>query len=90
MGTYAVRLAAVYGAEVTGVCGPAGADLVRSLGAAHVIDHTREDITDGRHRYDVVVDNAGLRPAAARNPPGPHTTALSSSSARAGAASPAG
>lgn len=62
VGTYAVQLAAMYGAEVTGVCGPAGADLVRSLGAAHVIDYTREDLADSPHRYDVIVDNAGLRP----------------------------
>ncbi|MGP4013853.1 NAD(P)-dependent alcohol dehydrogenase [Streptomyces sp. 4N124] len=63
VGTYAVQLATMYGAEVTGVCGPAGADLVRSLGATHVIDYTREDITDNNpHRYDVIVDNAGLRP----------------------------
>ncbi|NBM20062.1 NAD(P)-dependent alcohol dehydrogenase, partial [Streptomyces sp. GC420] len=62
VGTYAVQLATMYGAEVTGVCGPAGADFVRSLGATHVIDYTREDITDSPHRYDVIVDNAGLRP----------------------------
>ncbi|MEV1084114.1 NAD(P)-dependent alcohol dehydrogenase [Streptomyces sp. NPDC050211] len=63
VGTYAVQLATMYGAEVTGVCGPAGADLVRSLGATHVIDYTREDITDHNpHRYDVIIDNAGLRP----------------------------
>jgi NADPH:quinone reductase-like Zn-dependent oxidoreductase len=61
VGTYAVQLATMYGAEVTGVCGPAGADFVRSLGATHVIDYTREDITDSPHRYDVIVDNAGLR-----------------------------
>lgn len=62
VGTYAVQLAAMYGAEVTGVCGPGGADLVRSLGATHVIDYTTADITDGPDRYDVIVDNAGLRP----------------------------
>lgn len=62
VGTYAVQLATVYGAEVTGVCGPSGADLVRSLGATHVIDYTTADITDSPHRYDVIVDNAGLRP----------------------------
>ncbi|MER6133352.1 NAD(P)-dependent alcohol dehydrogenase [Streptomyces sp. NPDC001815] len=62
VGCYAVQLASLYGAEVTGVCGPGGADFVRSQGAAHVIDYTRGDITDGPHRYDVVVDNAGLRP----------------------------
>jgi NADPH:quinone reductase-like Zn-dependent oxidoreductase len=62
VGTFAVQLAAMHGAEVTGVCGPAGADFVRSLGATHVIDYTRQDITDGPHPYDVIVDNAGLRP----------------------------
>ncbi|MGW6012395.1 NAD(P)-dependent alcohol dehydrogenase [Streptomyces sp. NPDC055210] len=64
VGCYAVQLAAMYGAEVTGVCGPGGADFVRAQGAAHVIDYTTEDITDGPHphRYDVIVDNAGQRP----------------------------
>ncbi|WP_314415797.1 NAD(P)-dependent alcohol dehydrogenase [Streptomyces kroppenstedtii] len=64
VGCYAVQLAALYGAEVTGVCGPGGADFVRALGAAHVIDYTTGDITGGPHphRYDVVVDNAGQRP----------------------------
>ncbi|MFS8204506.1 NAD(P)-dependent alcohol dehydrogenase [Streptomyces sp. CWNU-52B] len=73
VGCYAVQLATGYGAEVTGVCGPGGADFVRSLGATHVIDYTTEDIiersADGHHdsshdgpRYDVVVDNAGQRP----------------------------
>jgi D-arabinose 1-dehydrogenase-like Zn-dependent alcohol dehydrogenase len=46
VGSFAVQLAAGYGAEVTGVCGPTGADLVRSLGAIDVIDYTREEITD--------------------------------------------
>lgn len=62
VGSLTVQLATMYGAEVTGVCGPTGGDFVRSQGAAHVIDYTREDITDGPHRYDVIVDNAGLRP----------------------------
>ncbi|MDQ0778089.1 NADPH:quinone reductase-like Zn-dependent oxidoreductase [Streptomyces aurantiacus] len=66
VGCYAVQLATMYGAEVTGVCGPGGADFVRSQGAAHVIDYTAGDITggphDSPHRYDVVVDNAGQRP----------------------------
>ncbi|MEU9190914.1 NAD(P)-dependent alcohol dehydrogenase [Streptomyces sp. NPDC048484] len=62
VGCYAVQLAAMYGAEVTGVCGPGGADFVRAQGAAHVLDYTHGDITDGPHRYDVIVDNAGLRP----------------------------
>ncbi|WP_371673878.1 NAD(P)-dependent alcohol dehydrogenase [Streptomyces sp. NBC_00289] len=62
VGSLTVQLATMYGAEVTGVCGPTGGDFVRSQGAAHVIDYTREDITAGPHRYDVIVDNAGLRP----------------------------
>ncbi|MEU3793216.1 NAD(P)-dependent alcohol dehydrogenase [Streptomyces fructofermentans] len=62
VGSFAVQLAVLYGAEVTGVCGPTGLDFVRSLGASHVIDHTRAEITDGPDRFDVVVDNAGLRP----------------------------
>ncbi|KAA0931582.1 MULTISPECIES: NAD(P)-dependent alcohol dehydrogenase [Streptomyces] len=62
VGCYAVQLAALYGAEVTGVCGPGAADFVRSRGAAHVVDYTQGEITGGGHRYDVVVDNAGQRP----------------------------
>ena len=62
VGTFAVQLAAAYGAHVVGVCGPAGAELVRSLGATDVIDYTREEIVDRGGRYDVVVDCAGNRP----------------------------
>jgi NADPH:quinone reductase-like Zn-dependent oxidoreductase len=62
VGSFAVQLAAGYGAEVTGVCGPAAADLVRSLGATDVIDYTREEITDRPGRYDVILDIAGNRP----------------------------
>jgi NADPH:quinone reductase-like Zn-dependent oxidoreductase len=64
VGSYAVQLAKAYGAEVTAVCSGAKADLVRSLGADHVVDYTREDFTDGSHRYDVILDiggNTGLR-----------------------------
>lgn len=57
VGTFAVQIAASYGADVTGVCGPENAELVRSLGAAHVIDYTREDFTTGEQRYDVILDN---------------------------------
>ncbi|MFG2621882.1 NAD(P)-dependent alcohol dehydrogenase [Streptomyces sp. NPDC048507] len=64
VGTYAVQLAKAYGAEVTGVCGPAKTDLVRSLGADHVRDYTREDVTAGGRRYDLVVDLAGGLPVA--------------------------
>jgi NADPH:quinone reductase-like Zn-dependent oxidoreductase len=61
VGTYAVQLAAHYGAQVTGVCGPTAADLVRSLGATDVIDYTHEDVTDRPVRYDLIVDAAGNR-----------------------------
>ncbi|MFF2849651.1 NAD(P)-dependent alcohol dehydrogenase [Streptomyces sp. NPDC058001] len=61
VGTYAVQLAVHYGARVTGVCGPTGGDLVRSLGADDVIDYTREDIADRPVRYDFVLDTAGNR-----------------------------
>jgi NADPH:quinone reductase-like Zn-dependent oxidoreductase len=62
VGTYAVQIAAALGAEVTGVCSTRNAELVRSLGAAHVIDYTREDFTGGRTRYDVILDNVGSLP----------------------------
>ena len=61
VGTFAVQLAKVYGAEVTGVCSTAKTDLVRSIGADHVIDYTQEDFADGRTRYDVILDIAGNR-----------------------------
>ncbi len=59
VGTYAVQLAKAFGAEVTGVCSTAKVDLVRSIGADHVIDYTREDYLDGSHRYDLVLDIGG-------------------------------
>jgi NADPH:quinone reductase-like Zn-dependent oxidoreductase len=62
VGTYAVQIAAALGAEVTGVCSTRNAGLVRSIGAAHVVDYTTEDFTDGRARYDVILDNVGNRP----------------------------
>jgi NADPH:quinone reductase-like Zn-dependent oxidoreductase len=57
VGTFAVQIARALGAEVTGVCSTRNVELVRSLGAAHVIDYTREDFTHGERRYDVVLDN---------------------------------
>ena len=57
VGTYAVQIARAFGAEVTGVCGPTNVELVRSLGAHHVIDYTREDFTRGSERYDLILDN---------------------------------
>lgn len=59
VGTYAVQIAKAFGAEVTGVCSAAKADLVRSLGAAHTIDYATEDATDGSCRYDLILDIAG-------------------------------
>ena len=57
IGTFAVQMAKGMGAEVTGVCGPSKCELVRSLGADHVIDYSTEDYTAGDARYDVVLDN---------------------------------
>jgi NADPH:quinone reductase-like Zn-dependent oxidoreductase len=59
VGTFAVQIAKAFGAEVTGVCSTGKADLVRSLGADHVIDYACEDFTGGEHRYDVILDIAG-------------------------------
>lgn len=57
VGTFAVQIAAHYGAEVTGVCSGANAELVRGLGARHVIDYHEDDFTRGAERYDVILDN---------------------------------
>ncbi|MCX5052350.1 MULTISPECIES: NAD(P)-dependent alcohol dehydrogenase [unclassified Streptomyces] len=62
VGTFAVQIAAAEGAEVTAVCSARNADLVSSLGAAHVLDYTRNDFTEGRVRYDVILDNVGNHP----------------------------
>jgi NADPH:quinone reductase-like Zn-dependent oxidoreductase len=61
VGSFAVQLATSFGAEVTAVCSGPKVDFVRALGADHVIDYTREDITNGEHRYDVIVDIGGNR-----------------------------
>jgi len=63
VGSYAVQLAKILGAaEVTGVCSTAKADLVRSLGADHIIDYTRDDAADGSRRYDLIIDINGNTP----------------------------
>jgi NADPH:quinone reductase-like Zn-dependent oxidoreductase len=61
VGTFAVQIAKSFGAEVTGVCSTAKADLVRSIGANDVIDYTRDDFADGTRRYDLILDTAGNR-----------------------------
>ena len=62
VGTFAVQLAKTFGADVTGVASTAKVDLVRSIGADHVIDYTREDVADGRQHYEVILDIGGNRP----------------------------
>jgi NADPH:quinone reductase-like Zn-dependent oxidoreductase len=61
VGTFAVQLAKVFEAHVTGVCSTTKVDLVRSVGADRVIDYTREDFADEAHRYDLILDTAGRR-----------------------------
>jgi NADPH:quinone reductase-like Zn-dependent oxidoreductase len=61
VGSFAVPIAKAFGAEVTGVASTAKLDAVRALGADAVLDYTREDVTDGRRQYDVVLDIGGNR-----------------------------
>ena len=64
VGSFAIQIAKARGAEVTAVCGTGSMDLVRSLGADHVVDYTSEDFTRSSARYDVIVDLAGSHSAA--------------------------
>jgi NADPH:quinone reductase-like Zn-dependent oxidoreductase len=59
VGTFAVQIARAFGADVTGVTSTKNVDMVRSIGAAHVVDYTREDFTSGAERYDLILDNVG-------------------------------
>ena len=59
VGSFAVQIARASGAEVTGVCSTSKTEMVRDLGADHVIDYTRGDFLDGEHRYDVILDTGG-------------------------------
>jgi NADPH:quinone reductase-like Zn-dependent oxidoreductase len=63
VGTFAVQIARSLGAEVTAVCSGGKAEMVRSIGADHVIDYTREDFTEGEQRYEVIFELAGDRPS---------------------------
>jgi NADPH:quinone reductase-like Zn-dependent oxidoreductase len=61
VGTLAVQIAKSFGAEVTGVCSTANVEMVRSIGADHVIDYTRDDFASSPQRYDLLLDNVGNR-----------------------------
>jgi len=75
VGTFAVQIAKAFGAEVTGVCSTRNVDLVRSIGADHVIDYTQEDFTQSGQRYDLIFQLAGtLSPSHCRRALSPQGT----------------
>ena len=79
VGTFAVQIAKHFGAEVTGVCSTGNLDLVRRLGADHVIDYTKQDIFTGPARYDMVFQLGGTySPVAIRKVLTPHGTLIQS------------
>jgi NADPH:quinone reductase-like Zn-dependent oxidoreductase len=77
VGTFAVQIAKALGAEVTAVCSTRNVDLVRSIGADHVVDYTREDFARSEQRYDLMFDNAGSRSwSACKRVLNPHATVV--------------
>ena len=87
VGTFAVQIAKAFGAEVTGVCSTKNVELVRSIGADHVIDYTKEDFRKGGPRYDLILDNVGDHSmSATRRALTPNGTLLSNGGGHAGGA----
>ncbi len=87
VGTFAVQIAKAFGAEVTGVCSTRNVELVRSIGADHVIDYTREDFRKGAPRYDLILDNVGDHSmSATRRALAPNGLLLSNGGGHAGGA----